>query len=218
MKQIAVLLSGCGYLDGAEIRESICTLLALDSHPVDVHLFALNENQKEVINTLSGQAVSEQRNQLIESARIARGQIKSLEECDPKSYDALVLPGGFGVAKNFCTFAFEGPKGSVHPLVKSKIETFYQNKKPIVALCIAPALLGMIFKNESFEMTLGPQGEAADALVSMGHKHHVCLTNEIHTDQSHKIISSPAYMYDDAKLSDVFSGIQKSIETLIEWL
>ena len=64
--KVGVILSGCGFKDGAEIHESVCTLLALDRIGVDVICCAPNIEQTVVINHLTGETVAEKRNVLVE--------------------------------------------------------------------------------------------------------------------------------------------------------
>lgn len=216
MKKIAVLLSGCGHLDGAEIRESVLTLLALDSENVRYQIFAPNIDQHHVVNHLTGQVSQANRNVLEESARIARGDIRDVSHLEASDFDALVIPGGFGVAKNLCTFAFEGSKAHVDELIAIKVRAFHVAKKPIGAMCIAPALVALIFGEQHPTLTIGDDKDTAAALENLGAKHTHCVTSECLVDEKNKLVTTPAYMDDNAKIADVYAGISKLVKKVIQ--
>ncbi|HYM21357.1 MAG TPA: isoprenoid biosynthesis glyoxalase ElbB [Candidatus Kapabacteria bacterium] len=219
MNTVAVILSGCGYLDGAEIRESVGVLWALAHHDVEVKIFAPDAPQIVVTNHFTQKATGETRNILTEAARIARGKIKPLSELQDHHYDALVMPGGFGVAKNLCTFATEGANGKLlYPEMEHDIRAMVKDGMPIGAVCIAPALIGLALKGEKLELTLGADGDAADELRKMGHTHFVTKPDEIHIDAAHKIVTTPAYMYDEAPLDEVFVGIKNLVDTVVSMI
>jgi len=216
MKNIAVILSGCGYLDGAEIREAVLALLALDSQGAQYKIFALNKAQHHVVNHVNGEEVPDaKRNILEESARIARGEIADLAKLNVDNFDALVLPGGFGVAKNMCSFAFEGINANVDELVLDVVKAFKQASKPIGAICISPALVALSVGEHSPTLTIGTDEGTAQALEQLGAKHQNCETNDCVVDEHHKIVTTPAYMDGNAKLSDVFAGISKLVSEVI---
>ena len=223
MKTVAVILSGCGYLDGAEIRESVAVLLALARQKVRVEIFAPDAPQSGVVNHLTGNPTGETRNILVEAARIARGNVQPLSALPELDYDALIMPGGFGVAKNLCTFASEGANGKIlYPELEHDIKGMHSDGRPIGAICISPALIGIALRvdersstGEGIEMTLGAEGGAADELRKLGHKHFVTKPSEIHVDKKHKIVTTPAYMYDDAPIDQVFTGIEKLVEAVM---
>lgn len=218
MKKIAVILTGSGYLDGSEIREAVGALWALSRHTdVQVQCFAYDRPQHDVVNHVAGKPAEEQRNQLLESARIARGQVRNLSELKADDFDGLILPGGFGAAKNLCTFAMEGPGGTVMPEIQSILEGFHGGAKPIGALCIAPAVLAMAFPEKGIKFTVGDDGEAAQALVGLGHTHEVKAAKDVSVDEAHRVATAPAYMYDDAPLHEVFEGIQKVVDQVVAW-
>ena len=214
-KRIAVVLCGSGFKDGSEIRESVGVLWALSQHPVDVQCYAPDAPQKDVINCLTGHPMNESRNQLVEAARIARGKVKALSELNPSEFDAIILPGGFGAAKNLCDFASKGIEGNVIPELKEKLQAFYAAKKPIGAVCIAPAIVALAFPHKNFNLTVGAGGEVAQSIEKLGHKHSVTRTNECCVDEKNKIYTTPAYMYDDANLSDIFEGIRKLVSKVV---
>lgn len=215
-KNIAVILSGCGHLDGAEIRESVITLLELSRANAKVQVFAPNENAYHNVNHSTGEVQGETRNMMAEAARIARGDVLPLTELNANDFDALVIPGGFGVAKNLCTFAFKGPEGEVLLSAKNAVESFFNAKKPIGAICIAPALVGLVLKDKNIKLTIGSDKDTVAALAKLGVIHQNCPPDDIVVDIDHKIVSTPAYMYDDAPLSHIATGITKCINRVIE--
>lgn len=216
MKKIAVILCGSGYKDGSEIRESVGVLWALSQHSVSSTCFAPDAPQADVINCLTGEPMkSESRNMRVEAARIARGEVLPLEELDPDDFDAVILPGGFGAAKNLCTFATHGSQGSVRKELKDALRKLHGAGKPIGAVCIAPAILALSFPDQKLELTLGAQGEAAQEIEKLGHRHIETQPNEAHVDRTHKVVTTPAYMYDQAPLHEIFTGIQKLVNEVI---
>lgn len=215
MKKAAVILCGSGFKDGSEIREAVGVLWALSSEGVAASIFALDEPQADVVNCLTGEvAAGESRNQLVESARIARGAVRPLTELHSGGFDFLVVPGGFGAAKNLCTFAKEGSRGKVRPEVKRVLEDFHAKGKPIGAVCIAPALVGLAFEGKGFELTLGAGGEASAELEKLGHKHRPKAASEWLVDPKNKVVSTPAYMHEAAPLHEIFTGIQGLVREL----
>ncbi len=212
---IALILSGCGYLDGAEIRESVLTLLALDRHGAKVSMFAPDAAQHHVVNHLSGEATSASRNVLEEAARIARGDIAPLETLQEGDYDALVIPGGFGVAKNLSDFAMSGAAMTVDPTFSAIIQAFYQAKKPIGAICIAPVIVAAALKGEGLTLTIGDDAGCAQIITGFGHQHQHCNTDAAIIDEPHRVASCSAYMRDDAGIADVAAGIDRVIDAVI---
>ncbi|HAR43573.1 MAG TPA: isoprenoid biosynthesis protein ElbB [Bdellovibrionales bacterium] len=219
MKKIAVVLCGSGYRDGSEIRESVAVLWALSQFPVSVQCFAPDGDQVDVVNCMTGQAVTgERRNMLIESSRIARGDVLPLKQLvtDASHYAGIVLPGGYGAAKNLCSFAFQGAQGEVRPDLKAILIDFHKAGKPIGAICIAPAILALAFKCHPLELTLGEQGDASVEIEKLGHEHFVCKADECHYDARNKIASTPAYMCEGAPLFQIFEGIRKVVERVVQ--
>jgi enhancing lycopene biosynthesis protein 2 len=215
MKKIAVVLCGSGFKDGSEIRESVATLWALSQQPVKVQCFAPDAPQTDVVNCLTGQPMNESRNMLVEAARIARGKIQPLDQLNTTEFSAIILPGGFGVAKNLCDFASKGHRASVLALLQTKLKEFHSAHKPIGAICIAPALIALAFEGSGFELTVGPAGEAAQEIEKLGHRHVVKRADECHLDLVHRIITTPAYMIDDAELHLVFTGVHKLVNEVV---
>ena len=208
MKKVAVVLSGCGVYDGTEIHEAVLTLFFLDRIGAEVHCFAPNMPQAHVINHLTGEpSEDESRNVLVEAARIARGKIKSLIELKEADFDALILPGGFGAAKNLCTFAFEGADCTVIPEVERVLKEFNAARKPIGIICIAPVMGAKVLKAE---VTIGDDPGVAEAICALGGSHINKPVTEIHIDEKHNVITAPAYMY-DAHIADVAEGIEKLV-------
>lgn len=213
-KRVGVILSGCGYLDGAEIREAVLTLLALDKRDAEIVMMAPDKEQHHVVDHLTANEVKESRNVLTEAARIARGKIRKIEDIDPDSLDAIVMPGGFGAAKNLSDFAFKGPEGEMDASVKAMLLKVHKANKPIGAICISPAVISLIFGKEGVELTIGDDEGTAQAVESLGAKHFKCNVDEVHVDKKLKIATTPAYMFDDARVKDVAIGIDKCVEAV----
>ncbi|WP_339415147.1 MULTISPECIES: isoprenoid biosynthesis glyoxalase ElbB [unclassified Pseudomonas] len=213
-KKIAVILSGCGVYDGAEIQESVITLLRLDQRGALVQCFAPDIAQLHVINHLTGEAMPESRNVLVESARIARGDVKDIREANAEDFDALIVPGGFGAAKNLSNFAVEGAGCSVNPQVLELAEAFAEAGKPVGLICISPALAAKIY-GPGVTCTIGNCADTAAALDKMGATHQECAVEDIVEDQARKLVSTPAYML-GKNISEVASGINKLVDRLLE--
>lgn len=213
-KRVAVILSGCGVQDGAEIHESVLTLLRLDQRGVEVQCFAPDIAQHDVINHLTGEKMSESRNVLIESARIARGAIKDIREANAEDFDALIMPGGFGVAKNLSNFAFEGVHCSLQPELLTLAEAFAESGKPIGLICISPVLAAKIY-GPGVTCTIGNDPDTAKAICKMGGIHKECAVDEIVEDTARKLVSTPAYMTAKS-ISEAAAGINKLVDRVIE--
>jgi enhancing lycopene biosynthesis protein 2 len=218
--KVAVLLAGCGHLDGAEVRESVLALLALDQHGATFQCIAPNAPQHHVINHVTGQPVpGAVRNILEESSRIARvGQCLDLATVKAVDYDALVMPGGYGVAKNHCSFAFKGADADVRPDVAAFVRAFFDAKKPVGAICIAPALVALALAGrESAQLTLGNDAGCAAAMEKLGQHHrNTPSARDIVIDEARKLVTTPAYMFDDARLSDVWVGIERCVAEVLK--
>jgi enhancing lycopene biosynthesis protein 2 len=215
MTKIAVVLSGCGYLDGAEIREAVIALLELDKAGANVQCFAPDITQMHVINHLTGkEAASERRNVLVESARIARGEIKNLKDMRIDDFDGLILPGGFGVANNLSDLAVRGKNATVLPQFKKLLLGFTRAQKPIGAICISPAVLVAAVSSEiKPTVTIG---EDNDKLIeSLGGIHINRPASDFYFDKENNIASCPAYM-EDAPLSEIAQGIAKVVAKVME--
>lgn len=218
--KVAVLLAGCGHLDGAEVREAVLTLLALDQQGAAYQCIAPNALQHHVVNHVTGEPVAgATRNILEESSRIARlGQCLDLAQAQVEDFAALIMPGGYGVAKNHCSFAFKGAEAEVRPDVAAFVRGFFDAKKPVGAICIAPALVALALHGKtSANLTLGNDAGCASAMQQLG-QHHQDTPNarQIVIDETHKLITTPAYMFDDARLSDVFVGIERCVAEVLK--
>jgi enhancing lycopene biosynthesis protein 2 len=215
MKRIAVILSGCGVFDGSEIHEAVLLLLAVKRAGCEYTVFAPDVEQTEVVNHSTGTRVAGTRNVLVEANRIARGAARSLSEFAAADYDAVVLPGGFGAVKNLCDFYYKGTGFTVLPeLEKALLETRKLNK-PTGATCIAPILLAKIFKG--CRITLGAESESADAAVKIGAEHVVASCDETVTDETYRIVSTPAYMCADADIATVAAGAENLIREILKF-
>ena len=213
-KKIGVLLSGCGVFDGSEIHESVLTLLTLDRAGVETICMAPNMDQLHVINHLTQETTDEKRNVLVESARIARGEIKDLKEIGASDIDALIIPGGLGAVKNLSDFAIKGTEATVHPEVKRILEEMAASGKPIGAICIAPATLTKTLSDRKPEVTIGNDLNTASAIESMGGQHKESDVSEIHVDQKNRLVTTPAYMLGPG-IKDVAVGIEKLVNQVI---
>ncbi|MHB8798810.1 MAG: isoprenoid biosynthesis glyoxalase ElbB [Thermoanaerobaculia bacterium] len=213
--KVGVVLSGCGVYDGAEVHESVLTLLALDRAGAEAVCLAPDVPQKHVVNHLTGQpAEGENRNVLVEAARIARGKVRSLSGFDPVSLDALVLPGGFGAAKNLCDFAFRGAECDVNPEVARVVRAVHAAGRPIGAVCIAPVILAKLLGAEKPKLTIGTDPGTAAAIGTMGGEHVACGGGKAVVDEERRLVTTPAYML-DSPISEVSAGIEKLVAELL---
>jgi enhancing lycopene biosynthesis protein 2 len=213
MRRVAVILSGCGYLDGAEIHESVITLLALDRAGAEVECLAPDKPQLDVVDHRSGEAVAgESRNVLAESARIARGAIRDVAEARAEDYDAVIVPGGFGAAKNLSSFATEGPACDVDPGVEALLRGAHEAGRPVGLICIAPAVGARLFPD--VELTIGSDPDTAGALEQMGAHHKTCAVESFVCDERAKVVSCPAYMLGPG-IKDVAAGIEKLVAEVL---
>lgn len=216
MPTVGVLLSGCGYLDGAEIHEAVLTLLALDQRGAAAVCCAPNVQQSVVKDHLTQKPTAEKRNVLHEAARIARGAIRDLATVKAAELDALLIPGGFGAAMNLCDFAVAGPECRVNPDVERLVGDMLSAQKPIGAICIAPALLARIAGRRGIaaRLTIGNDAGTARAIAAMGCEHENCPVTAFAVDRRHKIVSTPAYMLGPGPAA-VFEGIRKTVDEVL---
>lgn len=212
-KNFAIVLAGCGVFDGAEIQEAVLTMLAIDKLGASYQCYSPDMNQHHVINHLTGEAVNETRNVLVESARISRGDIKQLCDFNPNEFDAIIFPGGFGVAKNLCTFAFDGHECCVNPEVENAVLKAKAAKMPIGALCIAPVLIAKILGKG--KVTIGTDEKTASAIEKMGATHKNTVDSEVVIDKENKIVTTPCYML-NSPISTIAKGAENVIKALIE--
>lgn len=217
MSTVGVLLSGCGFLDGTEIHEAVLTLLALDQRGVKYICCAPNTPQAGVIDHLTHKPVSETRNVLHEAARIARGEIRDVATVNAGELAALLIPGGFGAAKNLCDFATAGAECRVNPDVERLIGDMLTARKPIGAICIAPALLARIAgaRGVAAKLTIGNDPATAKAITAMGGTHENCVVTEFTVDRANKIVSTPAYMLGPGPAA-VFEGIRRTVDEVLK--
>ncbi len=215
MKKIAVLLSGCGVYDGSEIYETVLTLLALDKAGVAYQCVAPDMEQYHVVNHLTGEPADEKRNVLVEAARLARGDIKSLSDVNPDDFGGLMVPGGFGAAKNLSQFAFKGADTDVQPDVLQFCQAFANAAKPAGYICIAPTLVNKVYGG-GVTVTVGNDADTAKAIEAMGGKHQVCEVSQACTDEQHKVVTTPAYMLANS-ISEAQLGIEKCVQQVIAW-
>lgn len=221
--RVALILSGSGYLDGSEITEATALLIALSKHDIAVDCFAPNREQADVVHHISNQAITETRNILVESARIARGKILPLDELNAELYSGIVLPGGFGAVKNFTTFLQDGASAQLHNDIKKALSDAIFHKKWIVGICAAPLVIALAMRDagKNGAVTFGQSQSAADfipALDQWGIKHIDTEINEYHIDDEHRIITSGAYMFHDASPYDIYLCSDFIIEKLSEKL
>lgn len=224
MKKIGVLLSGCGVYDGAEIHESVFTMLAIQEAGAEYICISVNKPQHHVVNHLTGEEMKESRNMMIEAARIARGNVKDITEVDPADIDALVIPGGFGSAKNFTSWAFEGPEGMVLPEVKLLVVNMINIGKPVCALCVSPVVVSKALEDSDIHatMTLGTTEESSpydiqrfsDGIKQTGVEPVFKTVKEVQVDTVNRIVSAPCYMM-DANMIEVRNNIKSAIEETI---
>jgi len=214
MKKIAIILSGCGVYDGSEIHEAVLTMLAITQQGAQYRCFAPNINQHHVVNHFTGNIEDNQtRNVLVESARIARGDIEDINDLIVADFDALVLPGGFGAAKNLCDFAIKGENCTMQGDVLRACQAFAHAKKPAGYICIAPAMIALVYGQGS-QGTIGTDSDIAAQLTTMGLEHINCAVNDVVVDEKNKVISTPAYML-AGDISEAAQGINKLIQTLL---
>ncbi|MFH1743578.1 MAG: isoprenoid biosynthesis glyoxalase ElbB [bacterium] len=216
MVRVGVLLAGCGVMDGAEIHEAVLTLLALDRAGAETICMAPDMDQMHVVNHLTNQEVKgENRNVLVEAARIARGNIRDIAKVKVGDLDALVIPGGFGAAKNLCTFAVDGPSCRVQPEVRRLISEMAEAGKPIGAICISPAILAAVLGSKKPTVTIGTDPQTAQTLEGMGVIHQNCPVDQAVTDEAHKLVTCPAYMLGPS-IKDVAKGIEALVKKVLE--
>ena len=216
MTKVAVILSGCGVFDGSEIHEAVLTLLALDRQGAQYECLAPNKPQMHVVNHLTKQPTSETRNVLVESARIARGKIRDLAEAKADDFDAVILPGGFGAAKNLSDYVVKGDKCELDPHLKRFLQDMHRQGKPIGGICISPVLLARAFGAQGApKVTIGKDPETANHIEAMGAEHISCPVDDFVVDTEHKIVTTPAYML-ARSVSETATGIEKLVHEVLK--
>ncbi len=216
--QVGVVLCGSGRFDGSEVHESVLTLLHLSRSGAEIRCFAPDAPQWAVCEHFSGNPVAgETRNMLMEASRIARGEIQPLHEADPSQLDALILPGGNGAAANLCSFATEGASGQVREELRTLLAAMLEQKKPIGAICIAPAIVAMALPQQQLTMTLGEADcEAAEDAAKTGNTFVACPVEDIVVDEVHHVVTTPAYML-GPDIAAVDQGIGSLVEKVLAW-
>lgn len=224
MKKIGVLLHGSGVFDGSEIHESVFTLLAIAEAGAEAVCFAPNVNQHHVLNHTTGEEMPETRNVLVESARIARGNIKDIIDIQASELDGLVMPGGFGTAKNITKWAFEGPNGPILESVKNLIVELVAQGKPIAGLCMSPTTIAKALEGTAYpaHLTVGTPNEASPyeiaaisaGMESIGQVAAMASVREIVVDEKLKIVTAPCYMM-EANIVEVRDNIKQAVDALI---
>jgi len=215
-KKVAVVLSGCGVYDGAEIHEAVITMLALDRAGAEIVCAAPDVEQAHVINHLTGDAAAgDKRNVLVEAARIARGKIVPLATLDPKSVDAAIFPGGYGAAKNLCTWAFKQDACEVNADVARFVREMHAAWKPLGFECIAPVIAAKVLGGEHPQLTIGTDADTAASVAKMGGKHVACHVREIAVDKERRIVTTPAYML-AGRISEAADGIEKLVKAVLD--
>lgn len=217
MLNAAVILCGCGRGDGSEIHESVSVLVHLSRLGCRARCFAPDVWQADVVNHATGTAMTgERRNCMIEAARISRGDIAPLAALAAPEFDALFLPGGFGAAKNLCTWAKDGPAATVIPEVERAIQSFHSAGKPIGLCCIAPVIaavvLGTRHGGPGVTVTIGQDAQTAAGIAAVGADHCVTAVTGSCVDGTRRVVTTPAYMYDRATVFEVFTGIGQMVE------
>jgi enhancing lycopene biosynthesis protein 2 len=214
---VGVVLSGCGVIDGSEIHEAVSILIALDKRGAKIICMAPNISQAEVVSHLTRQPAAGPRNVLEESARIARGQIRDLATVKAEELDALVLPGGFGAAKNLSSFAKDGPAMTVNPEVTRLFNDMMKAKKPIGLACIAPVIAAKLLGSAGLKptVTIGSDKSTADAIRAMKATHQEVGPADICIDQANRLVTTPCYMNDVGPWV-VFQGADKMVEQVLQ--
>jgi enhancing lycopene biosynthesis protein 2 len=216
-KRIGVLLCGCGHRDGSEVHEATCTLLAIDRAGGEAVCFAPKGPQRFVRDHLTGKEASDTRDVLTESARIARGQIRDVALARVSDMDALIIPGGQGAALNLSTFLIDDLSGGVHPEVSRLTAEMVGAKKPVGAVCIAPATVGLVLRDLGIKatLTIGTDDKVASQIEQMGHRHEKCPATSCVVDEQNRIVTTPAYM--NAKsIGEVWQGVEKLVAAVME--
>ena len=214
MKSIAVILSGCGVFDGSEIHESVLTMLALSQNKAEVHYFSPNDFQPTVINHITGEEKAEKRNMMEEASRISRGKISPLSDAKAESFDAVIIPGGFGAAKNLCNFATKGVQCEINQQLLTFVQKMHQQKKPLGLMCIAPVMLPKML-NAPVKLTIGNDAKTAEMITEMGGIHINCPVDEIVVDDEYRVVTTPAYMLAES-IAQAQVGIEKLVKKVLE--
>ncbi len=216
MPKVGVLLSGCGVEDGSEVYEAVLTILALEKAGADWQALAPDTEQSHVVNHYKGEeSRQETRNVLPEAARIVRGKVTSVGEVSAHEIDALVIPGGFGVTKNLCSFAADGVNATVNPHVQRLIQDLHGLGKPIGAICVAPVLVALALRGQNLTMTVGSDASTSLAINRLDAHHHIAAVDEIYIDERNNVVSTPAFMLAKSP-SEAEPGITKLVNAVLK--
>ncbi len=197
MKKIAIVLSGCGHKDGTEITEAVSLIVNLTELGARLSYFAPTQSKED-------------------AAKITRTEVSDLENLNAKDFDGLAMPGGYGAAKYLCDWADKGSQCTVHPALAKAIKQFHKDSKPIAAICIAPVIVARVLGDQNVTVTIGDDKATAMEIEKTGATHETCPVTDYISDRNGKIITTPAYMYDEAKPSDVYKGISGLAKELME--
>lgn len=218
MLKVGVVLSGCGFQDGAEIQEAVFTLYHLDHANVNIVCMAPNINQTKVVNHLTGEATGETRNVLVESARISRGNISDIKNINVSELDAVIFPGGFGAALNLSSFATDGINSTVNPDVETLVKEAYSLGKPMGFICISPVIAAKVLGSQELKhklkLTIGSDEATAKAIHDMGVTHEASVVDDVVVDLDNRVVSTPAYMLGPGP-RDIFKGIEKLVRQIL---
>lgn len=222
--KIAVLLAGSGVYDGSEIHEAVFTLLALEEFGAQAVCIAPNEPQHHVVNHLTGEEMQEERNVMVEAARIARGAVQDLATVQVADFDGLIIPGGFGAAKNLNKWALEGPSGAIKPAVQELIVNFVKAAKPIAGLCMGPTVIAKALEGAGIHASLTVGSTEAPSpydiegisqgMGDLGAMVSMATVEEVIVDHTNKIVTAPCYMM-EASILDVRENIAMAVGELV---
>lgn len=215
--RFAVVLSGCGRADGSEIHEATCALLAIDCANCTYQCFAPDIAQAAVVNHLSGKTTAESRHVLIESARIARGNIKPLKEFRTENYDGIIFPGGLGAVINWCDFSLSGVRCSVDTSVRKTIWDSYKKGLVIGAMCIAPVVIAKVLGDEGVVVTIGNDEGVATSIRQTGAVHQNCAATDVCIDEIHRVVTTPAYML-ASSIKEVCEGADNMVKAMLQMM
>ena len=219
MKNFAIILSGCGGMDGTETHEATCLMLAIKQNGCNYRCFAINENQKYVVHS-GMQQTSEKRNMLAEAGRLDRGITKDFAKLDKNQFDALVFPGGYGTGTSFSDFiecngtsCKKNLNYKVRAEIKNVIQEFHAQGKPVFAGCLATILPNGSLKGLKIMTDTGRYTE--EAIIKNGNKPVVCQAGEICIDEENKIITAPYYLSSKVDIDTIFAESDKGIKAVI---
>jgi len=214
-KKVAIVLSGCGVHDGTEIHEAVSALISVSTTGAQYKCFAPNIDQLHVINHVVGQvAEGEKRNVLVESARISRGEISDLAHLSSKLFDALIIPGGFGVAKNLSTYATQQENMTVLPDLERVLKEFHAEKKPIGLSCISPVIAAKVFPGCT--VTIGNDAETVKVITALGSKNVTKKVDEVQIDKENLLVTTPAYMIQQQPIHKIYEGVTRMVKNVMQ--